>query len=171
MIFAALKQRNDKKRIASEGVVQGNLPRHILSPFPKVVFAESCECYEGYELGDDTPVSCNVHVIDDVRCEPQWWWTTEKPSASVIRSSLESCARTVSTNRSVLKQCLESSLRSWFADNPCTDFECSPNSRCILDENNQPTCACAHSRWSGPLCDTVNCGNGFECFNGGSCER
>ena len=33
------------------------------------MFAESCECYEGYELGADTPVSCNVHVIDDVRCE------------------------------------------------------------------------------------------------------
>ena len=29
----------------------------------------SCECYDGYVLGDDTPVSCNVHVVDGVTCQ------------------------------------------------------------------------------------------------------
>ena len=29
----------------------------------------SCECYEPYSLGTDTPVTCNVHTVNGVSCQ------------------------------------------------------------------------------------------------------
>ena len=62
-------------------------------------------------------------------------------------------------------------LCTLLAVNPCSDYACSPNARCVLNADLEPVCACAHSRWIDQRCDTEVCGDDSQCQHGGTCVR